>query len=595
MSTQIIVERKFMVPMRDGIGLATDIYRPADDEKHPVLIFPNPYSRNNAVVVGGYLTNPMLLVDQGYVVVVPESRGRGGSEGIWRPWITDGQDGYDAVEWAAAQPWSNGAVGAYGNCGHVYPTLALACAAPPHLKAILLYMGGVNPHDGWTYSSGALELGFNLFWALSLAPDTVSRLDPETRAEAGPLLMRDFGNLREAMHHLPLRDVAGAQNGAAPYWVDWTSHPTYDEFWQEVDLLRQVDKIEVPILHISGWYDLMLKGHLDLNRALNTVGDPKLREHHRFILGPWDHEAYLSSLRYSTAGHRNFGLMNSTGPSLMAPLISKWFGKWLRGEDTDVLGSGSGSKTRYFTLGENTWRETADWPPPHKLTDYHLHSTGRANTSKGDGALSTDAAPGEEAADAYVYDPLNPVPTRGGRTLMGLRGGIEDQAGVEEREDVLVYTSAPLLSPLTIAGPVTVKLYASSSAPDTDFTAKLVDVELGGYCMNVTEGIIRARYRDGVDKEVFLNPGEVTEFTIDLWDVAHMFKAGHRIRLEISSSNFPRFDRNLNSKVPPEQGSAADIEKAMQRVFHGQSYPSRIILPVASQSLVESAPGVSQQ
>jgi len=580
MGTQTIIDRAYMVPMRDGVHLATDIYRPVDDQKYPVLILPTPYSRNNPTAIGGYLTNPMVLVDQGYVVVVPESRGRGKSEGTWRPWADDGQDGYDTVEWAAAQPWSNGSVGVYGNCGHAYPVLATACAAPPHLKAILMYMGASNPRSGWTYSGGALELGFNLFWAFALAPDSLSKLDPEIQAKVGPALMQNFGNLRDTMHHLPLRDVPGAQHGAAPYWLDWMNHPGDDEYWQAVNLLQHVDKIKVPVLHVSGWYDLMLKGHLDLNHALNTEGDPALREHHRFIIGPWDHEAYLNSLRYSYSGNRNFGIANSTGPGLMAPMISKWFGKWLKGQDTEVLSDDN--RVSYFTLSENAWRETDVWPPEHKTVDYYLHGSGKANTSSGDGSLVAAAPQGEEASDTYVYDPLDPVPTCGGRTLMGLRGGIADQAEVEQRGDVLVYTSSHLLSPISIAGPVKLKLYASSSAPDTDFTAKLVDVEVGGYCVNVAEGIIRARYRNGEDKETFLNPDEVTEFTIDLWDVAHMFKAGHRIRLEISSSNFPHFDRNLNSKVSPEQGSAADIRKATQQVFHTEQYPSHISLPIIS-------------
>ncbi len=227
-------------------------------------------------------------------------------------------------------------------------------------------------------------------------------------------------------------------------------------------------------------------------------------------------------------------------------------------------------------------RKKADaGPRPYRMTRYLLRSGGRANSSDGDGRLSAEP-PAEEPPDRYVYDPLDPVPTRGGRSMIDVLPGVENQAEVERREDVLVYTTPQLTEALAIAGPVSVTLFASSSAPDTDFTAKLVDVEPDGYCANIAEGIVRARYREGCDREEFLEPGEIVEFTIDLWDMAHTFLVGHRLRLEISSSNFPRFDRNLNSRVTPALGRAEDARKAEQRVFHDAAHASCLRLPLAS-------------
>ena len=580
MAGKVIVERAVMVPMRDGVKLATDIYRPEDGGKHPVLVHGLPYSRSNATAVAGYLFNPFVAVERGYVVVVQESRGRCESEGTWRPFADDGRDGYDTVEWAAAQPWSNGSVGIFGNCADGVPALQAAVAAPPHLKACLLYMTGTNYHSGWIYNGGAFELGFNLAWtAGALAPDVLPRLklEPTALQEAGGELMLILDDMPAAARYLPLRDIPAFQNGVAPYWNEWLSHPRYDEYWQKVDAVAHAKEIKVPVLQISGWYDLMLRGHLDLIRELQLHGDESVRDHHRMIIGPWDHEAYLG-FRVTNAGQRDFGPSAATGPALMVGTAFEWFDRWLLGQDTPLLKT---AKFRYFVMGDKVWREESSWPPDHTPMRYYLHSGGRANTRMGDGALTTEP-PGSDPHDSYVYDPFDPVPTAGGRTLLLVPGGVQNQAQVEERPDVLVYTSPRLDAPVTIAGPVSVTLFASSSAPDTDFTAKLVDAEPDGYCANIAEGIIRARYRNSEDREEMLEPGIVTEFVIDLWDVAHTFRPGHRIRLEISSSNFPRFDRNLNARLNPAEGTAEDASKAIQQVHHSTQYPSRITLPLMS-------------
>ena len=579
MAHDIIIERDVMVPMRDGVELASDVYRLDDGSRHPVLINGHPYDNDHFLAMHELLFSPLVAAQRGYAVVVQEARGRAGSGGTWQPYGDEGRDAYDTVEWAAAQPWSDGNVGLYGACALGWAAIQGAVEAPPHLKAVFAYMTATNYHEGWTYSNGAFELGFQLSWIWTiLAHDTVSRLglDPEATQEALTRLQQAAGDLQGSARHLPLIDLPAYQNGAAPYWREWLSHPGYDDFWRRSDAVARADRIQVPVLHMSAWYDTCLKGHVDLDSALRLGSDERVRDQHRLVLGPWDHSAYYNK-RPTCAGERDFGPEVMTGPDTLADVAFQWFDQWLRCKPAESLPE---KRIRYFQMGENVWRDSDVWPPAHRLVPYYLHSAGAANSRMGDGVLSTEP-PGGEPRDSYVYDPFDPVPTAGGRSMIDVLPGVENQAQVEERQDVLVYTTPRLAEPVAITGPLSVTLYASSSAPDTDFTAKLVDVEPDGYCANIAEGIVRARYRRGCDREEFLEPGEVTEFRIDLWDMAHTFQPNHRIRLEISSSNFPRFDRNLNSRVTPALGSAEDAQKAVQQVFHDAKHSSRLDLPVA--------------
>lgn len=579
MGSNITVERDVMVSMRDGVKLATDVYRPADDARHPVLVQRTPYSKSTAWFVGGLILNPLDAAERGYAAVVQDTRGRFQSEGEWEPFVNEAADGHDCVEWAGEQQWSDGNVGIYGSSYMGVTVLQAAAAAPPHLKAAMSYLTGANYHDGWSYSGGAFELSFNLWWTNFLAWDTLARLDLSDAARQELLLglVQAASDPWQAARHLPLREIPAFTKEVAPYWQEWLNHPAYDEYWERTDVAAQADRIEVPLLHITGWFDNFLRGHLDLNEAIRSRGDKKVLGDHRFVIGPWDHEAYLT-VRLSSAGQREFGPAALSGAAGVGETAFQWFDHWLRGEDTAIVQTPG---VRYFVMGENAWREAEAWPPEHTATSFYLHSGGGANGRSGDGALTTDA-PGREPPDSYVYDPMDPVPSVGGRTLGPVfgPGGIQDQSRVEEREDVLVYTSPRLTRPVTIAGPLTVSLFAATEARDTDFTAKVVDVEPDGYCANIAEGIIRARYRNGMTREEFLEPGEPTEFTIDLWDVAHTFRPGHRIRLEVSSSNFPRFDRNLNGEVDPADGGPGEVQVAVQQVFHDADRPSRLILPV---------------
>ncbi len=580
--SDVTIERDVMVEMRDGVALATDIYRPPESGAYPTLVYRIPYDKSFAWFVGSLILNPVNAVERGYAVVVQDTRGRFNSEGEWDPFHHEAADSYDTIEWAAEQEWSDGHVGIYGSSYMGVPTWQGAVADPPHLDAAFAYLTGSNYHEGWTYSGGAFELGFNLWWALFLGWDTLERLDiSEDELEAAQVaLSTAYANPQEAAEHLPLSDLPAFDRGVASYWEDWLEHPAYDDYWEGVDVNQQADEIDIPVLHVTGWFDNFLRGHLDIHETLNESVGGEVGENERFMIGPWDHEAYLS-VTPTFSGDKPYGPQAFSGQLRMEELAFQWFGHHLKGEET---GAGDLPGVQYMDLGTREWETTDTWPPAHDPTTYYLHSDGSANTRFGDGTL-TRAEPDAEPADSFEYDPMDPVPSTGGRTLMPNigPGGIADQADVEEREDVLVYTSPQLTAPQRIAGPVDVTLYAASSAPDTDFTAKLVDVEPDGYCANIAEGIQRGRYRNDSSEPEFLSPGEVHEFSIDLWSTAHTFEAGHRIRLEISSSNFPRYDRNLNVKTQPAQASADEAQVATQRVRHDDHYASSLTLPIVDE------------
>lgn len=573
----ITVTRDVMVEMRDGVSLATDIYRPTNADNCPTIVHRNPYNKSSGGSVAGLMVNPLDAVQAGFAVIVQDARGRFKSEGDWVPFEHEADDGYDTIEWAAAQPWSNGKVGIYGSSYHGVTTTQAVAANPPSLEAAIAYLTGANYHDGWTYAGGAFELGFNLWWVMYLAADSTRKLDvpADARDEAFAELMALTADPEEAAWETPLRENPVFDHPAASYVQTWLEHPSYDDYWEAVDVTQHLDDVDIPVLHVTGWYDLFLRGHLDLYEALQSDAEPRAREEQRFIIGPWDHEAYTTTTP-DRAGDRVFGYEAAGGRALMSDLTLNWFGHWLDDEAAPGL-----APVRYYHMGENEWRDTDTWPPSHTPTEFYIESGGNANTRFGDGRL-TQTAPTDPGVDSFEYDPRDPVPSCGGRSLHPniTEPGIQDRAALETRTDVLVYTSERLTSPLSIAGPVEATVFAASSAPDTDFTATVVDVEPDGYCAPIADGIIRARYRDGMDTPTFLQPGEVTEFHIDLRATAHTFQVGHRIRLEISSSDFPRYDRNPNVKAPVADVALEDAAIATQNIHHAPDNPSRLTLPV---------------
>lgn len=578
MSESVFVERDLHVAARDGIELATDVYRPQGDGPFPTLIFRVRGSRSAAFITGVLIVNPLEAVRRGYAVVIQEVRGRSGSQARWHPFVHEREDSEDCLEWVLEQPWCDGRIGSYGTAYSAVTALALASLAREEVKALVLLGTGADYHDGWVYTNGAFELGWNIYWAYMTLSETIMRMD--ISAEEKLALRREYSQAiitaPEVAARLPITDHPLLQRCGELQYHEWLEHPDYDDYWQGFDVLADIERIQTPVLSIAGWHDNFLKSHMDLYRAMSERAPEPGRSHHRMLIGPWEHVNYVSPFSTSRTGAVEFGPMAACGAAVSGPLLLDWFDRWVSGKDTGPDGG-----IRYWQLGADEWREAPAWPPPHEPLRMYLRSGGGANTRHGDGVLSADPPANSELADSYVYDPLDPVPTVGGKTLMPtiMGAGIQDQTSVEDRADVLCYTSATLTQPLELSGPISVELWVSSSAVDTDFTAKLVDVMPDGFVANLADGIVRARYRESnKSRSAPLVPGEPVLLHIDLWDLACTFKPGHRVRVEISSSNFPRFDRNLNTGHELGADGAADAILAAQQVLHDAEHPSALVL-----------------
>jgi hypothetical protein len=554
----VTIERNVAMQTRDGVTLRADIYRPKAEGKFPVLLTRTPYDKR------GPADTALKAAARGYVVIVQDVRGRFTSEGEWYPFKYESQDGYDTVEWAAALPYSNGKVGMFGGSYVGATQMLAAIASPPHLAGIFPVVTATNYHEGWTYQGGAFLQWFSQSWTTGLAQDTLARR-----------VRRDSRALREWNWELPLLRYPLINlpelDELAAYYNDWLAHPEYDDYWKRWAIDENFEKIQVPGYHVAGWYDIFVGGSLRNYSGIKSRGGSEAaRNGQRLIVGPWWHGPMDGK-----AGEADFG---PEGRGDTDSLMLRWYDFLLKGERNGIEKE---KPVRIFVMGENRWREEDDWPLARaRETRYYLHSNGKANTLSGDGALSA-APPQNQAADRFVYDPADPAPTRGGNHCCdneGLASGAFDQRPVEAREDVLVYTTPPLKEDVEVTGLVTLELYVSSSAVDTDFTAKLVDVRPDGYAQNLTDGILRMRYRTPRSKPEFMTPGEVYRITINLWPTSHVFQAGHRLRLDVSGSNFPRFDRNLNTGEPA--GRSSRIVKATNKVYHDRERPSALILPV---------------
>jgi putative CocE/NonD family hydrolase len=567
-SYPVKIERNVKVEMRDGVVLRGDIFRPDAEGKFPVLLQRTPYRRS----VWGYNVNfAQHVAARGYVVFLQDVRGRYTSDGEWYPFIHEAEDGYDTIEWVAAQPYSDGKVGMFGG-SYVGATQMLAAAAhPPHLAGICPVVTASNYHDGWTYQGGAFEQWFDESWTSGLAQDTV--LHQVEQMPGSP----------EAVNVLPLTNYpiynvnpSGVVNVTAsviaPYFLDWLAHTNYDDYWKRLSIEEHFPDIRVPALHVGAWYDIFLGGTLRNYAGLKkNAATEDARKGQRLLVIIGGH----------AGGGRKIGELDF-GPEAVKneeeEITLAWYDYLFKGMKNSFAAS---KPVKIFVMGTNQWREEDDWPLARaQATKYFLHSDGAANSTRGDGSLST-SAPGKEPADKYTYDPADPVPTVGGPLCCDsdhLAPGPRDQRKVEDRKDVLVYSTAPLEHDAEVTGPVRLEFFASSSAVDTDFTAKLVDVYPDGTAINLTEGILRARYRDSQEKATLLTPGQVYPLSIDLWATSNVFRAGHRIRLEVSSSNFPRFDRNLNTGEPA--ASSDKLVPATNMIAHDKAHPSALILPV---------------
>jgi putative CocE/NonD family hydrolase len=584
-ASEVLVQTDVPARMRDGVILRADVYRPAGAGPYPVLLTRTPYGK--AALPMTVETNRALAA-QGSIVVAQDVRGRFASEGEFRVNRDDILDGHNTVVWAAGLEGSTGSVGMFGVSSMGITQLLAAARRPPPLKAIFPVQCRASQYPR-PYYGGAFHLGDRLGWSLMQAVDTADKLGLDAseirrfgalvRERMAALLAGDqeaADRLRAAMvamldpwlRHLPLAGLPVLQ-GVAPHSFEQLAHPTYDEFWHDLEVTRWFPQMDLPCFTVGGWYDLMLQGNLDIFTGLRArARTPESRRAQKLLVGPWTHGQFVAQ-----AGELNFG--PAAGIDLLT-LQRRWFDHWLKGIDTGLLDE---PPVRLFVMGANRWRDEQEWPPARtRYVPYDLHSGGRANTRNGDGTLSVEQ-PGAEPPDTYVYDPDDPVPSVGGKTLgLGSLPGPFDQRAAQARPDVLCYTTPPLPSDLEVTGPLVVTLSAASSAPDTDWTAKLVDVHPNGYAQNLQEGILRASHRIPGANPSPIRPGEVYEYTIDLWATSAVFLAGHRIRVEISSSNFPHWDRNTNTGLPAATADRTVI--AHQTVFHDADRPSHILLPI---------------
>ena len=565
------------LPLRDGTKTYVDVFRPDAVGAFPGLLQRTPYDKGSSSSRSGTL-DAVSAASRGYAVAIQDVRGRYSSGGEFYTFVNESNDGYDSVEWLASQPWCTGKVGMYG-VSYVGATQWLAAKSkPPSLKGIAPGVTASNYQEGWAWQGGAFELGFNLSWtvgALTAANwGNLARRLPLTddRLES---IIQAKDDLNTGFAHLPMREVPDLQGGLAPYYYDWMAHPEYDDYWKAVSIEEAHSDIEVPAFNFGGWYDIFLGGTIRNYSRMSSLGATEdARRGQKLVIGPWVH----GGSPVSVSGEYNFGTRAGALALDLQGQILSHYDYWLKGEDNGFVDQ---PPVRIFVMGENVWRYEDSWPLDRAAnTRYYLRSGGRANTLNGDGALSLDSS-NSEPPDVFAYNPLDPAPTRGGQLCCDpafMAAGAYDQRPVEARPDVLVYSTPPLERDTEVTGPVTVTLYASSSARDTDFTAKLVDVSPDGYARNLTDGIIRARYRNPRSPASLLQPGQVYEFNIDLWATSNLFRKGHQIRVEISSSNFPRFDRNTNTGEPI--GTDGDFVSALQTVHHTAEYPSHVTLPI---------------
>jgi putative CocE/NonD family hydrolase len=552
-------EKGVRAKMRDGVALVADVYRPEAQGQFPVLLQRTPYNR------AGAAAQAQQLAAHGYIVVVQDTRGRFDSEGEFYPFRHEADDGFDTVEWAARLTGSNGQVGMFGG-SYVGATQMLASMSkPPHLTSVFPYVTAAEYYDGWTYQSGALMQWFASSWTSGLAQDTARR-----KLAARP---RDwvFEMPVDSYRILDLPD----KRDLAPYFQDWIKHETDDDYWKRWKISDHYSEIAVKGLHGAGWHDIFLKGSIrnftGLREAART---PEARQGQRLLVGPW---AHASTSEDGKIGDVIFGRQAVLD---MTKTTVAWFDYSLKGAANEYA---SGKPVRLFIMGENAWRDEDEFPLRRaRTTKFYLHSAKGANSVNGDGSLS-ESRPDAQKPDTFEYDPANPVPTIGGRLCCGndaLPPGPFDQRPNEARQDVLVYTTPTLERDIEVTGYVSVELFAATTALDTDFTAMLIDVEPSGYARFLADGVVRGRYRNSTEKLEPLVPGRINRFNIDLWATSNLFKAGHKIRLYISSSNFPRFNRNPNTGEPTH--GARGFVRAVQTVYHDSDNPSALVLPVVS-------------
>jgi putative CocE/NonD family hydrolase len=563
----IMIEKNIMVSMRDGVELATDIYRQDKATPSPALVTRTPYNKDG--ILGGF--DILRVVQAGYVVVVQDVRGRFASEGTFIPHFQELDDGVDMFNWVAEQPWSNGSLGTFGGSYLGNTQWIPAVEQPSALRAMAPSVTASDFYEGVAYQGGAKVL-HDLRWVVAnIVPGEIQR---QIRRGELPADFTFHLDVLTVLNQLPLADDPLIAEFAS-FYKEWLRHRTSDGYWDAISANKNYERIHVPALNIGGWYDIFLQNTLENFTGMKARGGTtQARQNQRVIIGPWSHMNFSGSFP-----EREFGATSSSDFIDLIGIQLRWFDHWLKEVDN---GADQEPPVMIFVMGVDQWRTETDWPlPDTHYRDYYLHSGGQANTLNGDGTLST-VTPEHEPSDVYLYNPLRPVPTIGGQVILpgGNAMGPRDQREVELRDDVLVYSTPVLDQPIEVTGPIQLCLFVSSSARDTDFTGKLVDVFPDGRAMILTEGILRTRYRNSFSVPELLEPDTIYELRLDLWSTANVFLPGHRIRLEVSSSNFPRFDRNSNTGGDLIIETVDQYRPAINRIHHDAQHPSRLILPI---------------
>lgn len=554
------------IPMRDDTILRADVYRPQQKGRYPVIVERVAYELTQRCQDKGE-----YFASRGYVFVGQNVRGRYASEGKFEIFRDDAwgehQDGYDTIEWAGTQPWSNGNVGMVDGSYSGFTQYLVAPTRPPHLKALFVREGGADHYRDFFYRSGAFQLSLNLGWTLG---EMLAALKHETAppgTEAQRIRLEEaVANIDYWYWHLPLKSCLPLE-GLADWYFEGLNHPEDGAYWWPMNLSRKYEEVDVPAVHLGGWFDCFLDGTLRSFQGIRSHGrTPECRANQRLIIGPWIHGP--ANIGKSNAGELDFG--PETDFDLNTYQL-RWYDHWLKGVENGIMDD---PPVRIFLMGANRWLEMQTWPPENIIYRplYFRAGTGKSETSLNNGTLSFEPPESAEAADSYEYDPEDPIPS----LLTYPELGPKDHRPVEGR--MLTYTTPALKQDLTITGPVKAVLYGRSTAPDTDWVVRLCDVWPDGRSMSVCDGILRARYRNSLEQAGLMIPGEVYGFEIDLWSTAQVFQAGHRLRIEVTSSDFPRYDRNLNTGGP--FGEETQGQVAVNTVLHDDMYASHVMLPV---------------
>lgn len=547
---KVKIEQKVMVAMRDGVKLAAEVYRPDAPGAFPVILQRTCYGRENAQEASSY-------AKRGYVFVAQDVRGRGDSAGEFHPLVFEPKDGYDSVEWCAGQPWSNGNVGMIGASYLGYVQWAAAREGNKHLKCLIPIVSPTDAMFNFPYAHGAFLLLSDLWWTNAVRGKTLNIEAPD----------KMLNNL-ELMKTLPVTDIDKKVFGThIPFFQEWLRHSSNDAYWQQVSFTDRTKEIgPIPVLHVSGWFDGDGIGTKLNYAAMTKAGYPN----QKLIYGPWTHALNTST----KIGTTDFGPESLRD---LDTLYLRWFDHWLKGVDNGIDRE---PPVEVFLMGENKWRSFSAWPPKEaQMTRWYFHSKGHANAEKSDGTLSTGAPASVESTDRYTYDPTKPFiplallrPKEAGQGL--------DAAWMDPKNpdpNVLTYTSDALAQDQVVAGPISVHLAAATSAKDTDWFTVLEDVGPDGKGITLVRGILRARFHSSFEKPTLLTPGAIGEYTIDLWTVGNVFKKGHRIRVYLTSSCFPLYDRNLNTGADNETTTATIVAK--QTIYHNAAHPSYLVLP----------------